>query len=102
MEFTIHAQERLQALTPRVGSPAIRSLIREIEQTPMTGNHAVVIPIRPTKDPHRRQWVASDHIAAIIRNGRVVTVCLTRKKQVSPEHFRVEKIKGGQHAEGYC
>ena len=101
MEFTIHAQERLQALTPRVGSPAIRSLIREIEQTPMTGNHAVVIPIRPTKDPHRRQWVASDHIAAIIRNGRVVTVCLTRKKQVSPEHFRVEKIRGGHHAEGY-
>lgn len=92
MEFTIHAQERLQALAPQVGSPAIRSLIREIEQVPETGNHAVLVPVQPQKDPARNQWGLSDHIAAIVREGRVVTVCLTRKKQVSPEHFRVDRV----------
>lgn len=41
---------------------------------------------------HRDYWADNDTLCAIIRNGKVVTVMLTRSSQVNQDHFRVEFI----------
>ncbi len=41
----------------------------------------------------REQWAPSDVLAAIVRNGRIVTVMATRKGQANPGHLRVERIE---------
>lgn len=43
-------------------------------------------------ESHREFWADSDRLVAIIRNGKVVTVMLSRKSQETKEHFRTDFI----------
>lgn len=41
---------------------------------------------------HRDYWGDNDTLVAIIRNGKVVTIMLTRSAQVNNGHFRTDYI----------
>lgn len=41
---------------------------------------------------HRDYWAASDRLVAIIRDGKVVTIMLSRKNQINTRHLRTDKI----------
>lgn len=43
-------------------------------------------------NPHRDDWKPNDVLCAIIRNGQVVTVMMTRKEQVNKKHLRTSRI----------
>lgn len=93
MNITKHANDRMLRLAHVVGRSAIQSLIAKANTAPRHGDHAVVIELNhPVCDPHREQWEESDRLAGIVRNGRLVSVMLTRANQCNRAHLRVSAI----------
>jgi len=41
---------------------------------------------------HRDFWGNNDTLVAIIRNGKIVTIMLTRSSQCRKDHFRTDEI----------
>ena len=92
-QLTFHAQERITALAPVIGRDPIQMLLHRLNRVPGQGSFALVVPLAfETKDPGRLQGTACDHLAAVIRNGRVVSVMLSRTGQITRQHFRVGSI----------
>ena len=58
------------------------------------GSTAVVVRIAKVGKEygHREYWADSDLLVAIIRDGKVVTIMLSRESQNHTDHFRTDNI----------
>jgi hypothetical protein len=93
MQLTHHAKKRMTMLAPVVGREPIQMLLHRLDRVPSRGSYALVVPLDfQANDPNRLQGSPCDHLAAVIRNGRVVSVMLSRTSQIHTEHFRVGTI----------
>ena len=91
--LTFHARERIRALAPVTGREPMQALLDRLAVAPNRGDIAIVQPLGfEAKDPYRDQGSPCDHIAAVVRNGRIVSVMLSRTGQISRKHFRVNAV----------
>lgn len=99
-----HAIERLDALLPLLAPSDQRRVLSVIgivakpcwQYVSMAKARSCALCIEladPLTTDDRDQWVESDHFAIIARNGRVVTVMLTRKGQLHPAHLRTDIVR---------
>jgi hypothetical protein len=94
--MTKHAEENLQNYARIIGIKQAKRIMPLMAQAlDLTGSTAAVIYLdKAYSNPHRNDWKPNDVLAAIIRNGQVVTVMMTRKEQVNKKHFRTSRIIG--------
>jgi hypothetical protein len=81
-----HALQRAKVL--QVPMSLVRAAARCADGTDV----AVCMGVTPFMARDREQWVESDVLAAIVRQGVLVTILATRKGQVNKSHLRVERI----------
>ena len=91
--LTNHARERIRLLAPVIGRGPMQALLNRLAAAPNRGDIAIVSALGfETNDPNRVQGSPCDHIAAVVRNGRIVSVMLTRESQLTRQHFRVNIV----------
>lgn len=92
--LTDHAKENLEKYSDLVSEKAIVLLCGKMAKAVrMSDSTACIVRLSKAIDnPYRDDWQASDIICAIVRNGIVKTVMLTRRSQVNKSHLRTSRI----------
>lgn len=92
--MTRHAEENLQNYARIIGVKQAKKLMPLMAKAlNFSGSTAAVVVLdKAYPNPHRDCWQENDVLAAIVRNGQVVTVMMTRKSQVNRNHFRTDRI----------
>jgi hypothetical protein len=87
-----HAAENLRNYSKMVSSKAIAELKRKISLViGLNDSTACIVYLaKAVSNPHRNDWKPNNVISAIVRDGKVVTVMMTRTSQVNARHFRTE------------
>jgi hypothetical protein len=96
MAVSEHAMENLKKYAKITGVKQAKRLFPLMAQAlKMDGSTAAVITLdKAYENPFRPNWKPNDVLAAIIRNGEVVTIMMTRTEQVNKAHFRTDNIIG--------
>lgn len=91
-----HAMENLKNYSRIIGVKQAKRLFPLMAQglKEKCSVAAVITLDKAYENPYRPNWKPNDVLAAIIRNGCVVTIMMTRTEQVNKKHFRVQKIIG--------
>ena len=93
--MTQHATQNLRNYAKIVGMKQARQMMPLMAKALDINTQSVAAVLYLDKgydNPHRDEWALCDCLVAIIRDGQVVTVMMSRKSQANCKHLRTQVI----------